>query len=238
MDVLKDFGKRIKELRMNAGMTQEALAIRAEMDRSYVGAIERGGKNVSLVNIEKLASAMGIDVYYLFDDERFATRLAFLKKEMKKPLDSRFACLVNQEDQIIWLKIMGPLSKTDVEHISKNIKSQILLLKKGRVKMLVDNRRMVKEGQSFVFTPEAYDVWEELQNWLLPYLEQTAVLCNSKFMKNQLERIANRSGMARISAHIFNEEIETGDQEALSFLGIAEQQLTDGADSQMRQSAK
>lgn len=225
MDVLKDFGKRIKELRINAGMTQEALAIRAELDRSYVGAIERGEKNVSLVNIEKLANAMGIDLYYLFEDERFATRLALVKKELKKPLDSRFTCLVNPEDHIIWLKITGPLSKNDVEHISKHVKSQTLLLKKGKVKMLIDNRLMVKEGQSFVFTPESYDAWEELQTWLLPYLEKAAVLCNSKFMKNQLERLANRSGVSRISIRIYNENLEAGNKEALSFLGIAENQL-------------
>lgn len=225
MDVLKDFGKRIKELRINAGMTQEVLAIRAELDRSYVGAIERGEKNVSLVNIEKLANAMGIDLYYLFEDERFATRLALVKKELKKPLDSRFTCLVSLEHHIIWLRITGPLSKSDVELISKNIKSQTLLLTKGEIKMLIDNRLMVKEGQSFVFTPEAYDVWEDLQIWLLPYLKKVAVLCNSKFMKNQLERVAHRSGVSKISTRIYNEDLEAGDKEAFSFLDITENHL-------------
>lgn len=225
MDVLKDFGKRIKELRINAGMTQEALAIRAELDRSYVGAIERGEKNVSLVNIEKLANAMGIDLFYLFEDERFATRLALVKKELKKPLDSRFTCLVSLEHHFIWLRITGPLSKNDVELISKNIKSQTLLLTKGEIRMLIDNRSMVKEGQPFVFTPEAYDVWEDLQIWLLPYLKKVAVLCNSKFMKNQLERMANRSGVSNISTRIYNEDLETGDKEAFSFLDITENQL-------------
>ncbi|MGO1059742.1 helix-turn-helix domain-containing protein [Planococcus sp. FY231025] len=52
MVVLTDFGKRVKELRLKAGITQESLAIRAELDRSYVGAIERGEKNLSLLNIE------------------------------------------------------------------------------------------------------------------------------------------------------------------------------------------
>lgn len=225
MDVLKDFGKRIKELRINSGMTQEALATRADLDRSYVGAIERGEKNLSLVNIEKLANAMGIDLYYLFEDERFAARLASVKKELKKPLESRFVCLVNLEAQLLWLKITGPLTESDVAHISKYVKSQILLMEKGEIKMLIDNRLMVKEGQAFVFNPDAYDAWEELQIWLIPHLKRVAVLCNSKFMQNQLERMANRSGIVSISRRIFNENFEAGNKEAYAFLGITEDQL-------------
>lgn len=226
MKILIDFGNRVKELRLNAGITQEALAIRAELDRSYVGAIERGEKNLSLVNIEKLANALEVDLYYLFEHERFATRLTFLKKELKKPLSSRFLCVVNQKEQIISLKITGPLSEHDVHQIAQNIKSQALLLKKGEIKFLIDNRLMVREGQSFVFTPEVYDVWEELQMWLLPYLKQAAVLCNSKFMKNQLDRLAIRSGIARISIRVYNEDLEAGEREALSFLGISESELS------------
>jgi transcriptional regulator with XRE-family HTH domain len=225
MEILKDFGKRVKELRLKAGITQESLAIRAELDRSYVGAIERGVKNLSLLNIEKLANALDVDLPYLFEHESFAPRSAFLKRELKKPLEDRFIYDFNMADQIIAWRIAGPLSEYDVRKIAKNIKSMAVQLKKGEIRLLIDNRSMTVDDQPFVFTPEVYDVWEELQGWLLPYLKQVVVLCNSKFMKNQLDRLAKRSGIDGISKHIYNEEVEKSNKRALSILGISENRI-------------
>lgn len=57
--VLVRFGRRVRELRKKRGMSQEALALEAGLDRSYVGGVERGERNIALVNIEKLAEALG-----------------------------------------------------------------------------------------------------------------------------------------------------------------------------------
>lgn len=54
----KEFGARVRELRRKAGLSQEALALRAQLDRSYIGGVERGERNVSLVNIHKIAVAL------------------------------------------------------------------------------------------------------------------------------------------------------------------------------------
>lgn len=54
----KAFGARVRELRLRAGLSQEELAHRAELDRSYVGQVERGERNVSLDNIHRLAEAL------------------------------------------------------------------------------------------------------------------------------------------------------------------------------------
>ncbi|MFD1862837.1 helix-turn-helix domain-containing protein [Planococcus chinensis] len=230
MVVLTDFGKRVKELRLKAGITQESLAIRAELDRSYVGAIERGEKNLSLLNIEKLANALDVDLSYLFEHESFAPRSAFFKRELKKPLEERFIYDINLIDQVISWRIAGPLNENDVQKIAQNIKSLALLLKRGEIKLLIDNEAMVVDGQPFVFTPEVYDVWEDLQLWLLPYLRKVAVLCNSTFMKNQLDRLAKRSGIAGISKHIFSSDTEANRQEALEFLGLTSNRILAGAE--------
>jgi len=60
--VLALFGNRVRELRRKKGLSQEALALEAGLDRSYVGGVERGERNVSLVNIKKLAAAIGVSV--------------------------------------------------------------------------------------------------------------------------------------------------------------------------------
>ncbi|MBN4057082.1 helix-turn-helix transcriptional regulator [bacterium AH-315-J21] len=54
------FGLRIKELRLERDWSQEKLADEADMDRSYVGDIERGARNVSLINICKLARTLEV----------------------------------------------------------------------------------------------------------------------------------------------------------------------------------
>ena len=53
-------GRAIKHLRTSAGISQEALADRCEMHRTYVGGIERGERNVSFGNLLKLARALGV----------------------------------------------------------------------------------------------------------------------------------------------------------------------------------
>jgi transcriptional regulator with XRE-family HTH domain len=61
------FGRRLRELRERAGHTQEQLAHRAGIDRSYVGQVERGERNITLVNIAKLAGGLDVDPNTLLD---------------------------------------------------------------------------------------------------------------------------------------------------------------------------
>jgi ribosome-binding protein aMBF1 (putative translation factor) len=64
--IQKQFGERVRELRKEKGLSQEALALVCDLDRSYVGGVERGERNVSLLNIHKIASALGVDARELF----------------------------------------------------------------------------------------------------------------------------------------------------------------------------
>ncbi len=61
------FGGNVRKLRLAAGFSQEALAEKADLHRTYVGSVERGERNISLENIHALAKALGVDVRRLFD---------------------------------------------------------------------------------------------------------------------------------------------------------------------------
>jgi len=61
-DILARFGQRVRELRTVAGLSQEGFATKCDLDRTYVGGIERGKRNLSLRNIEVIAGALGITI--------------------------------------------------------------------------------------------------------------------------------------------------------------------------------
>lgn len=60
LDVLKLFGKRLVELRKAKGWSQEALSLESGVARSYLGGVERGQRNIALVNICRLAEALEV----------------------------------------------------------------------------------------------------------------------------------------------------------------------------------
>jgi len=61
-DIRVRFGRRLRELRKERGLSQEELAFRAGLHRTYVSSAERGERNVALINIERLANALGVDI--------------------------------------------------------------------------------------------------------------------------------------------------------------------------------
>ena len=71
MSVKLKIGKRIKELREKTEMSQKDLAYAADLDRSYIASIENGQRNVSIVNIEKIATALNVTIKEFFNDVEF-----------------------------------------------------------------------------------------------------------------------------------------------------------------------
>lgn len=61
-EVLVKFGDRVREVRMQKGLSQEQLAHLADVHRTYIGMIERAEKNITLINIEKIANALQINI--------------------------------------------------------------------------------------------------------------------------------------------------------------------------------
>jgi transcriptional regulator with XRE-family HTH domain len=71
MDIRKRIGLRIKEYRTNLKLTQEALAFKAEVDKTYLNEVENGKRNVSVINLEKIISALDASVRDFFNNEAF-----------------------------------------------------------------------------------------------------------------------------------------------------------------------
>lgn len=70
-EILVKFGARVREIRKRKGLSQEELAFKAGLHRTYIGMIERAEKNITLVNIEKIANALETHVKGLFFDNKF-----------------------------------------------------------------------------------------------------------------------------------------------------------------------
>lgn len=71
MDIRAKVGSRIRELRKELQLTQEALAFKAEVDKTYLNEVENGKRNVSVINLEKIVNALEVTVKGFFDDEVF-----------------------------------------------------------------------------------------------------------------------------------------------------------------------
>jgi transcriptional regulator with XRE-family HTH domain len=69
-DPLRAFGQRLRAFRENAGLSQEKLAEMAELHRNYVGSLERGQSNVSLLAMVRLARCLKVKPYELIDTVR------------------------------------------------------------------------------------------------------------------------------------------------------------------------
>jgi transcriptional regulator with XRE-family HTH domain len=65
-DIRKKFGARVRQLRTEQGWSQEGFADKCGLHRTYVGAIERGEQNISLMNIAKIATTLRVSLATLF----------------------------------------------------------------------------------------------------------------------------------------------------------------------------
>lgn len=66
--ILKKFGAKVRSERNKRGLSQEQLAKKANVHRTYIGMIERAEKNITLINVEKIADAFELRIEELFKD--------------------------------------------------------------------------------------------------------------------------------------------------------------------------
>lgn len=74
MDIKTKIGLRIKELRTEKDLTQEAVAWQSEIDRTFMNHVENGRRNVSIESLEKIVNGLGISMRDFFDNDIFETK--------------------------------------------------------------------------------------------------------------------------------------------------------------------
>ncbi|MCY7355961.1 MAG: helix-turn-helix domain-containing protein [Rudanella sp.] len=65
---LKQLGNRIRELRISQSISQERLAFICDLDRTYIGSVERGERNVSVLNLKKLSLSLDVSLSQFFEE--------------------------------------------------------------------------------------------------------------------------------------------------------------------------
>jgi len=68
-ELLRKIGERIKLLRIEAGLSQEKLSFECNLDKTYIGSVERGERNIAIINLSKLAKALNVSISKLLEIE-------------------------------------------------------------------------------------------------------------------------------------------------------------------------
>jgi len=71
MDIKQQVGYRIRQLRLENGISQEQLALEIELDRTYLSSVENGRRNISIVNLQKIWKFFALTPSQFFDTEYF-----------------------------------------------------------------------------------------------------------------------------------------------------------------------
>lgn len=69
MDITKKFGEKIRQIRKQQKMSQNELAEKSGLHRTYIGSVERGERNITLINADKIALALSVKLFELLKDD-------------------------------------------------------------------------------------------------------------------------------------------------------------------------
>lgn len=207
MDIRTEFGKRVRELRARSGISQELLADRAGLDRTYISGVERGERNISILNIEKIASALNVSIEYLFSNERFSCNLAYLKKDFEVSFLQRFKYHLDRSKKILSFQVHGLLTGENVDYMSSTLLGIASNFSKGELNIFVDHRDMkTSDGEPVVYSPEVVEKAVLFQQSVITSSKQAVVLCNSEFMVHQMNYVTAISGIRDKATHLYGKD--------------------------------
>jgi transcriptional regulator with XRE-family HTH domain len=87
-DIKQLIGNRVRVLRKEQGLSQEELGFKADLHHTYIGAVERGERNISLDSLQKIAHGLGVDVGKILNavvsNEDVGQMRAYVAKELKR----------------------------------------------------------------------------------------------------------------------------------------------------------
>ena len=86
-DIKSLLGKRIRDLRKQRGLSQEELGWKSELHFTYIGGVERGEKNCSIITLEKIAKGLEININDLFDTHSNKIDINKIKKEINNKIN-------------------------------------------------------------------------------------------------------------------------------------------------------
>lgn len=224
-DIRHHFGQRVRELRLRSGMSQEVLAHRAGLDRTYITDVERGSRNISLVNIEKIAAALRVSIEYLFSSERFNANPAYQQKDLVGSIAEKFQYHLDSETRVLSFTVKGLLSPQDVDYMDRTLIGICNSFHQGEISLLVDHRFMLAaDGEAAVYSEEVASKALAFQQKLLKKARRVAVLCNSEFMVQNITQLTLESGLHERSFQLFGKD-RFMIQEAFEILGITGNEL-------------
>lgn len=188
-------------------MSQEVLAHRAGLDRTYISGVERRERNISIVNIEKISSALQVSVSYMFSGERFSATPAYQPKDFTVPFKDRFKYRVDSENRILAFQVRGLLTGENVDFMSRTLIGLCNAFGKEELNVLVDHRDMkASDGEPVVYSPEVAEKAVIFQQELLKYSRRVVALCNSEYMVENLDHVASQSGIIHKATHIYGRD--------------------------------
>ena len=83
-EILIKFGERVRFYRKQKGLSQDQLAFKADLHRTDIGMIERAEKNITLINIEKIAFALNVEISKLFSPDEQTQKTTIIAKIPEK----------------------------------------------------------------------------------------------------------------------------------------------------------
>ncbi|MFD0712726.1 hypothetical protein [Paenibacillus sp. GCM10027626] len=140
---------------------------------------------------------------------------------MSTALKSKFVSHMDTKTQVFSWQVLDNLTSEDARAAADIIVNTVKANSSSvKVKLLVDNRFMERNGRAIVFTPEVNEIWEEAQRAVFPHVSHIAVLCSSILMKMQMDRLSRNSNITDVNQCFWNEQDEVMLKEAFDFLGI------------------
>jgi transcriptional regulator with XRE-family HTH domain len=151
-----EFGKRIRKLRLSLGLTQEDVAARADLARSFISQIETDKTSPTLENLERLLKAVGSDLTSFFSEKKIP-KIVYKKEERvpvyDEPAGISSQMLMNEVENKNIDAIMvslDPLSETEPEDFHGGDEFGFLI--EGKITLFLDEKKFeIKQGDCFYY---------------------------------------------------------------------------------------